>query len=206
MIDFYTAATPNGRKVALMLEELGIPYQEHQVDLKTNAQKNPDFLAMNPNGKIPVIVEHIEKSKDKVTVFESGAILFYLAEKYGKFIGSTLEEKTRSLQWVMFQMSAIGPIFGNYYYGVNSLKPHNPGYIERFEKEAHRLLGVMEMQLSVNPYLAGSEYTIADIATYPWIESFAKMNPHWFADHKAVNAWLEKISKRPACLKIFQQN
>ena len=200
MIDFYTAATPNGRKVALMLTELGIEYKEHMIDLKANQQKEPAFLAMNPNGKIPVIVD--SDSKNKTAISESAAILFYLAEKYGKFIGKTLEEKTTTMQWVMFQMSAIGPIFGNYHYGKNSLQPYNPGYVERFEKEAHRLIDVMETHLQTNDYLAGSEYTIADICTYPWLVGFMKGTPEWFAGKPAINRWAARVGERPAVKKI----
>lgn len=200
MIDFYTAATPNGHKVALMLTELGLEHKEHLVDLKSNQQKDPAFLAMNPNGKIPVIVDH--DSTPKTVISESAAILYYLAEKHGRFIGKTLQEKTTTMQWVMFQMSAIGPIFGNYYYGKNFLQPHNPGYIERFEKEAHRLLGVMEMQLQDNAYLAGAEYTIADMCTYPWLVGFMKSNPEWFADKAAVQRWAARVSERPAVKKV----
>ncbi|NUN06362.1 MAG: glutathione S-transferase N-terminal domain-containing protein [Bdellovibrio sp.] len=200
MIDFYTAATPNGRKVALMLTELGLEYKEHLIDLTANQQKEPGFLAMNPNGKIPVIVDH--EGATKTAISESAAILYYLAEKHGQFIGKTLQEKTVTMQWVMFQMSAIGPIFGNYYYGKNSLQPYNPGYIERFEKEANRLLGVMEIHLQKNDYLAGSNYSIADMCTYPWLIGFVKSNPEWFAGKPAVHRWVARIGERPAVKKI----
>ncbi|WP_373999986.1 glutathione S-transferase family protein [Bdellovibrio bacteriovorus] len=202
MIEFYTASTPNGRKVAIMLEELGLKYNEHKINLKDLEQKRPEFLAMNPNGKIPTIVD-TEGPEGKTTVFESGAILFYLAEKYGKFIGKNLTEKTHAMQWVMFQMSAIGPIFGNYYYGLHTLKPHNPGFIERFEKEALRLLSVMEIQLTDSDYLAGSEYTIADIATYPWIAGFIHGQPKWFEDKKGIKAWAARLADRPAIQKAM---
>src|SRR5690606_818743 len=116
MIDFYTAETPNGKKVHLMLEELGIPYKKHLVDLAKLEQKAPEFLAMNPNGRIPVIVDHEGPNKKTTTVFESAAILYYLAERHGKFFGHGLDEKSHVMQWMMFQMSGIGPIFGNYFY------------------------------------------------------------------------------------------
>lgn len=203
MIDFYTANTPNGRKVALMLEELAIPYTEHKVDLGKLAQKTPEFLAMNPNGKIPVIVDNEGVHGKKVTVFESAAILYYLGEKYSKFLGGSLVEKAQTMQWVMFQMSAIGPIFGNYHYGMNTLKPHNPGFIERFEKEAHRLIGVMEMQLSRNEYLAGSSYTIADMATYPWLINFIKSKPEWFESTSSIHRWANLVERRPAVQKVL---
>ncbi|WP_374073265.1 glutathione S-transferase family protein [Bdellovibrio bacteriovorus] len=203
MIDFYTAGTPNGRKVAIMLEELAIPYTEHKVDLSKNEQKSPEFIEMNPNGRIPVIVDRQGPYNKEVTVFESGAILYYLAEKYGNFLGHSLAEKAHTLQWVMFQMSAIGPMFGNYHYGMNTLTPKNPAFIERFEKEALRLLGVMEIQLSKNEYLAGQVYTIADIATYPWIIGFIKSKPEWFESKPSVRRWAQLVGGRPAVKKVL---
>lgn len=202
MIELYTAATPNGRKIVIMLEELGVPYREHQLSLKDLDQKKPEFLALNPNGKIPTIVD-AEGPQGRTVVFESGAILHYLAEKHGKFIGTNLAEKSRTMQWLMFQMSAIGPIFGNYYYGLHTLKPHNPGFIERFEKEAHRLLGVMETQLTQNSYLAGAEYTIADMATYPWIAGYIHGQPTWFKDKPSIKAWAERLGARAAVQKAM---
>lgn len=202
MIEFFTAATPNGRKVAIMLEELAVPYNLHAVSLKDLEQKKPEFLAMNPNGKIPTIVD-TEGPAGKTTVFESAAILYYLAEKHGKFLGTSLTEKTRTMQWVMFQMSAIGPIFGNHYYGLNTLQPHNPGFIERFEKEGRRLVGVMETQLSAHKFLAGEEYTIADMVTYPWLSSFLQMQPAWFEDAPSVRRWATLVGARPAVQKAM---
>ncbi|MEN0058552.1 MAG: glutathione S-transferase N-terminal domain-containing protein [Bdellovibrio sp.] len=202
MIDFYTADTPNGKKVHLMLEELGLPYTKHAVDLKSLEQKTPEFLSMNPNGRIPVIVDHEGPHKKAVTVFESAAILYYLAERHGQFIGHGLEEKAQTMQWVMFQMSAIGPMFGNYYYGMNSLHPKNPAYIERFEKESHRLIGVMEMQLAKHKFLAGEEYTIADICTYHWVANFMKLVPDWFAASPSVRRWVHLVGERPAVKRV----
>lgn len=202
MIEFYTASTPNGRKVTIMLEELGLAYNLHKVNLKDLEQKRPEFLAMNPNGKIPTIIDN-KGPEGQTTVFESGAILYYLAEKYGKFLGDSLPEKTRTMQWVMFQMSAIGPIFGNYYYGLNTLTPHNPGFIERFEKEARRLVGVMEIQLSGNKYLSGEGYTIADMVTYPWVAGFIHAQPGWFEDKPSVKRWADLVGTRPAVQKAM---
>ncbi|WII71088.1 glutathione S-transferase N-terminal domain-containing protein [Bdellovibrio sp. 22V] len=204
MIDFYTAATPNGRKVAIMLEELGVSYTEHKVDLGKLEQKSPDFLSMNPNGKIPVIIDHEGPFNKKTTVFESAAILYYLAEKHGgRFFGHSLDEKAHVMQWTMFQMSAIGPILGNYYYGMNTLTPKNPGFIQRFEKEATRLLGVMETQLHKNEYLAGKNYSIADIATYPWIANFIKLQPAWFESKPSIRRWAQMVGSRPAVKKVM---
>ena len=202
MIDLYTAGTPNGRKIVLMLEELGLPYKAHMIDMKNNEQKSPDFIAMNPNGRIPVIVDHEGPFGKKTTVFESGAILYYLAEKYdGQFLGHSLDEKAKTMQWVMFQMSGIGPNFGNYYYSLNYLEPKTPAYTARFEKESQRLLGVMELQLSQNEYLAGNNYSIADMCTYHWVSNFMNLVPDWFASKPSVRRWLSTLSERPAIKK-----
>ncbi|KHD88823.1 MAG: glutathione S-transferase [Bdellovibrio sp. ArHS] len=203
MIEFYTAQTPNGRKVSLMLEELAIPYTQHNIDLGKLEQKSPEFIAKNPNGKIPVIIDTHGSYDHKTTVFESGAILYYLAEKHQAFFGHSLEEKAHVMQWLMFQMSAIGPIFGNYYYGKHTLKPENPGFIERFEKEALRLLGVMEIQLEKNTYLAGEAYTIADIATYPWLIHYLHTKPEWFESRPSIRRWAQTLAERPAVKKVM---
>jgi GST-like protein len=205
MIDFYTANTPNGKKVAIMLEELQVPYTTHMVDLKSNEQKKPEFIAMNPNGRIPTIVDNHGPYDHKTTVFESGAILYYLSEKMGgQFFGHSLNEKAEVMEWLMFQMSGIGPILGNYYYGIKSLTPPNPGFIERFEKEAKRLVSVMEIRLHKHEYLACDRYTIADIATYPWVSAFAMSEPSWFADAPGVQRWIKRIAERPAVIKVMQ--
>ncbi|KYG63882.1 glutathione S-transferase [Bdellovibrio bacteriovorus] len=204
MIDLYTAATPNGQKAHLMLEELGIPYKLHKVNLKDLEQKKPEFLAMNPNGRIPVMVDHEGPNKKEVTVFESAAILYYLAERHHKFGGHHLEEKAQIMQWMMYQMSAVGPMFGNYYFGKTSLKPENPGFIERFEKESKRIITVLETQLGRHTYFAGSEYTIADMCMFFWINNFFKANPDWFAATPGIRRWIGQVAERPAVQKVLQ--
>ncbi|AHI05946.1 glutathione S-transferase family protein [Bdellovibrio bacteriovorus W] len=203
MIDFYTAATPNGQKVSLMLHELGVEFKEHKVNLAANEQKTPEFLKMNPNGRIPVIVDHEGPFGKKQTVFESGAILYYLAEKYGRFFGNNLSEKAVAMEWVMFQMAGIGPMFGNLYYGKNSLKPFNPAYVARFHKESARLISVMEMRLRETTYLAGHAYTIADMTTYPWIRAMGGMSPELLNEAPAVRRWMAAIADRPAVKKAL---
>jgi GST-like protein len=198
MIDLYTAETPNGKKITFALKELGLAHRVHQVNLKENEQKQPQFLEMNPNGRIPVIVDNDGPNGQKVTVFESGAILYYLAEKTGKLFGKDLAQKSAVMQWVMFQMSGQGPMFGNYYYGKNYMKPEVPAYVERFEKESIRLLSVMNDQLSKNEYFAGSEFTIADIIMYPWISRFEGLVPQWFEAAPHVRRWAATVGKRPA--------
>lgn len=203
MIDLYTAATPNGQKAHLMLEELGIPYKLHKVNLKELEQKTPEFLAMNPNGRIPVIVDHEGPNKKTVTVFESAAILFYLAERTNKFGGHHLEDKAEIMQWMMYQMSAVGPMFGNYYYGKTALQPHNPAFIERFEKETKRIITVLETHLGRHTYFAGSEYTIADMCMFFWLANFSKAEPDWFSASPAIRRWIDEVSKRPAVQKVL---
>ncbi len=203
MIEFYKAATPNAHKVTILLEELGLPYKTHPINLQSNEQKGPDFIAMNPNGRIPVIVDTEGPFGQKQTVFESGAILYYLAEKTGKFFGHDLGEKTKIMQWLMFQMSGIGPMFGNLNYGKN-LTPKNPQYVERFEKEVKRLLNVMNIQLSQHTYLAGENYSIADMATYPWVAGLRKMNVEdWLATVPSVRRWMDLLAERPAVKKAM---
>jgi GST-like protein len=197
MIDFYTAHTPNGRKVWIMLEELGIPYTLHEINLQKNEQKTSEFLAMNPNGRIPVIVDNTPTGP--VTVFESAAILYYLASKYeGRFFGYGLDERAHVMEWMMFQMSAVGPNFGNLNYGHMSMNPKVPAFIERFEKESLRIVGVLEIQLGKNDFLAGGNYTIADMCNYPWVAAMMEKYPQLFTEAPKVKQWAQKISERPA--------
>ena len=201
MIDFYTASTPNVKKVTLMLEECGLPYKSIPVDLQKLEQKKPEFLEINPNGRVPAIVDHEGPFGSTLPVFESGAILYYLAEKTGKFMGNTLTEKTKVMQWVMFQMSAIGPNIGNYHYGTR-MEPKNPGFIERFDKETRRIVGVMNMQLNQHTYLAGDFYSIADMCSYFWIKGAMQMHPEWFESAPSVRRWVETVGQRAAVSKI----
>ncbi len=166
MIDFYTAATPNGHKIAIALEEMGLEYTTHALNLSNNDQKQPAFTAINPNGRIPAIVD---RDNEDFAVFESGAILLYLAEKTGKFLPQESKARSKVIQWLMFQMSGVGPMMGQanvfYRYFPEKIQPA----IDRYQKEGRRLFEVMDGQLAQNAYLAGNEYTIADIATFPWV-------------------------------------
>jgi GST-like protein len=200
MIDFYAAKTPNGLKVFIMLEELGTKYNLHLLDLKNNDQKKPEYLKINPNGKIPAIVDTEGDFGRAISIFESGAILSYLADKTHHFIGSTDFERTQVMSWLMFQMSAVGPNFGNYNYA----KTNNiPQMMNRFELESKRILEVMNTQLAQNPYLAGSFYSIADIAAYPWIAAYMKSKPEWFEPTPHVRRWSHIIGDRPAVRKVM---
>jgi GST-like protein len=201
MIDFYMADTPNVKKVTLMLEECGLSYASHQLDLQKLEQKKPDFLEINPNGRVPAIVDHEGPYGSKLSVFESGAILYYLAEKTGKFMGNTLTEKTKVMEWVMFQMSAIGPNIGNYHFG-SKMEPKNLAYVERFDKETRRIIGVMNTQLNKYTYLAGDFYSIADMCSYFWMKGGLQMHSEWFETAPSVRRWLETVGERPAVSKI----
>lgn len=200
MIDFYTAKTPNGFKVHIMLEELGMKYDLHMLDLKKNDQKKPDYLKINPNGRIPAIIDREGEFGRAIPIFESGAILHYLAEKSHHFIGSGDFERSQVMSWLMFQMSGIGPNFGNYDYAKHKKIPL---MMTRFELESKRLLDVMNTQLAQHEYLAGSFYSIADIATYPWIASSLKSTPDWFEKNPHVRRWADLIGQRPVVKKVM---
>lgn len=197
MIEFYTAATPNGQKVSIALEELGLAYQLHALSLSDLDQKKPEFLAINPNGRIPAIVD---RGADDFAVFESGAILIYLAEKTGRLLPSEAKARSRTIQWLMFQMAGVGPMMGqaNVFYRYAPEKI--PYAIERYQKESRRLLEVLDGRLGEAPYLAGDEYTIADIATYPWvsIHAWSGVSIDGLSD---LERWLKRVSERPAVIK-----
>jgi len=193
MIDLYSSPTPNGRKVSIALEEMGLAYQLHTIELAQAQQKEPWFLAINPNGRIPAIVD---RSNDDFAVFESGAILLYLAEKTGQFLPAEPKARSRVIQWLMFQMSGVGPMMGqaNVFYRYAPEKI--PFAIERYQREGSRLFGVLDGHLAQNEYLAG-DYSIADMATYPWVAihdwSGIEITPF-----PHLTRWLHSIAERPA--------
>ena len=199
-IDLYTWATPNGRKVSIMLEECGLPYTVHKVDISKNDQFKPDFLKINPNSKIPAIVDPQGPGGTPFALWESGAILIYLADKTGKLMPTESRERFTCLQWLMFQMAGVGPMFGQAHHFMR-FAPEKLAYaIERYGKEARRLYGVMDRRLGETPYLAGSAYSIADIATYPWV---ARHEWHGVSlvDFPNVKRWAEGLAARPAVAK-----
>ncbi|HEY0847618.1 MAG TPA: glutathione binding-like protein [Noviherbaspirillum sp.] len=197
MIDVYSAATPNGHKVHIMLEECGLPYRVHHVNISQGDQFKPEFLAISPNNKIPAIVDADGPDGKPIALFESGAILVYLASKAGKFLGNTDREKFTTLQWLMFQMGGVGPMLGQAHH-FRIYAPEKIEYgINRYTNEAKRLYGVIDKQLSKNAYLAGDEYTIADIATFPWLRSWKNQGIDW-ADYPHAKRWFDEISERPA--------
>jgi len=193
MIDLYTAGTPNGYKISIALEELGLPYELHSLNLLANEQKKAEFLAINPNGRIPAIVD---RACDNITIFESGAILIYLAEKTGRLMPTDTAGRFRVMQWLMFQMSGVGPMMGQANVFFRYMEHKIPTAIERYQGESRRLLGVINEQLKDNEYLAG-EYSIADIATWPWarIHEWSGVNVEGFTH---LQRWLDAIAQRPA--------
>jgi GST-like protein len=201
MITLYTWGTPNGRKISIMLEELGIPYQEHLINIGKNEQFSPEFLAISPNNKIPAIVDD-KAEGGPLMVFESGAILTYLAEKSGKFLAVSGHERYKALEWLHWQMSALGPMLGQLGYFAVRSEDKSPQAIQRFTEEADRLLNVMEKRLSESQYLAGDEYSIADIASYPWTLAatgyLRNVLTNSFATKPSVQRWLNAIGQRQA--------
>jgi GST-like protein len=196
MIELYTWGTPNGRKVSVMLEETGLPYQVHTVDISKGEQFKPDFVALNPNSKIPAIVDPEGPAGKPLRLFESGAILIYLAEKTGKFLPREPEARHETLQWLMFQMGGIGPMLGQTHHFLRAAPEPVPYAINRYVKETARLYGVLNRRLGEAEYLAG-QYSIADIATYPWV---ARHEWHRIAlaDYPNVARWFAAIGARPA--------
>jgi GSH-dependent disulfide-bond oxidoreductase len=198
MIQLYSWKTPNGRKVSVMLEEIGLPYEVHAVDLSKRQQFTPEYLAINPNNKIPSIIDSDGPGGKPLTLFESGAILLYLAEKTGKLWPQDMRKRYEVIQWLMFQMGGVGPMFGqaNYFFRLEEKVPYA---IDRFHKEALRLYRVLEQELSKKEFLAG-EYSIADIATYPWVGRH-DIHQVKLEDFPDVKRWFDKISARPAVQK-----
>jgi GST-like protein len=199
MITLYTWATPNGRKISIMLEECGLPYRVHPVDITRDAQFSPEFEAINPNAKIPAIVDEDGPDGQPITLFESGAILLYLAAKSGRFLPASERGKYEALQWLMFQMSGIGPNFGQTHHFLRFADEWVPYAIRRFGGETARLYGVLERRLAQADYLAG-EYSIADIATFPWVARHAWQKIE-LAEYPSVQRWYERIAARPAVMR-----
>lgn len=196
MIDLYTWTTPNGRKISVMLEEVGLPYEVHPVNLSQGDQLKPEYLAINPNNKIPAIVDRAGPGGKPYALFESGAILMYLAEKAGKLIPTETRARYEVIQWLMFQMGGVGPMFGQAH-NFFRYDPQQDSYgVERFKKEVARLYGVMNKRLGEGKFLAG-DYSIADIATYPWVSRY-EMHRTKLEDFPNVKRWFDTISARPA--------
>ena len=196
MIEVWSWPTPNGHKVHIMLEELELPYTVVPVNIGAGDQFKPEFLAITPNHRIPAIVD-TDASGKRFTLFESGAILIYLAEKTGRLMPTAPAARYHCLQWLMFQMGGVGPMFGQYNHFANYAAEKLPYAITRYTNEVARLLRVLETRLSESKWLAGDEYSIADIATFPWIRNPASRNVE-LKDYPAVERWHDLIAARPA--------
>jgi len=203
MIDVYTWATPNGHKVHIMLEECGLPYTVHAVDIAAGDQFKPEFLAISPNNKIPAIVDSDGPDGQSISLFESGAILLYLAGKTGKFMPTSVRGKYETLEWLMFQMGGVGPMLGQAHH-FRIYAPEKIEYaVNRYTNEARRLYGVMDKRLGQTRFLAGSEYTIADIATWPWTRSYKNQGID-LGDFPNVQRWFDTIAARSAAQRGVQ--
>ncbi|WP_113632578.1 GSH-dependent disulfide bond oxidoreductase [Pectobacterium peruviense] len=204
MIDLYYAPTPNGHKITLFLEEANLPYQLHRVNISKGEQFKPEFLAISPNNKIPAIVDTQPAEGDTpISMFESGAILLYLAEKHGVLLSSSLRERTATLQWLFWQVAGFGPMLGqNHHFNHYAPQPV-PYAIERYQQETQRLYRVLDKHLQDSLWLAGENYSIADIATYPWVVSYARQRID-LDEYPAVKAWYTRISDRPATQRAYQ--
>jgi GSH-dependent disulfide-bond oxidoreductase len=197
MIDVYSWPTPNGHKIHIMLEECALPYQVHAVDIGAGDQFKPGFLAISPNNRIPAITDSKGPEGKPISLFESGAILLYLASKTGKFLGKTDAQKFTTMQWLMWQMGGLGPMLGQAHH-FRMYAPEKIEYaVNRYTNEANRLYGVMNKQLAKTRFLAGKDYSIADIASYPWTRSAERQGVDW-ADYPHAKRWYDEIDARPA--------
>ncbi|HSW12058.1 MAG TPA: glutathione S-transferase N-terminal domain-containing protein [Solimonas sp.] len=196
-IELFTAPTPNGWKVSVALEELGLPYTPRLVNLMSGDQKKPEFLALNPNGRIPVIVDH---DNDGLVLFESGAILLYLAEKTGRLMPRDARSRWLATQWLMFQMGGVGPMMGQANVFYRYLPEKIPVAIERYQHECRRLFEVLDTRLGQAEWLAGSEYSVADIANWCWVRTY-KWSGVPVENLPNLRRWLDAMKQRPACQK-----
>ena len=200
MIEVYSWATPNGHKVHIMLEECGLPYRAIPVDIGKGDQFQADFLKISPNNKIPALVDPDGPDGKPISLFESGAILLYLAAKTGRFLPEGTHAKYEVLQWLMFQMGGVGPMLGQTHH-FRLYAPEKIAYaIDRYSNEAKRLYGVMNRQLAKSKYIAGPEYGIADIAIFPWLRSWKNQGIDW-NDHPHLKGWFDEIAARPAVMR-----
>jgi GSH-dependent disulfide-bond oxidoreductase len=200
MIEVYSWPTPNGHKVHIMLEECGLPYRVHAVDIGASEQFEPEFLAISPNNKVPAIVDSDGPDGRPISLFESGAILLYLAGKSGRFLPASTRGKYEVLQWLMFQMGGVGPMLGQAHH-FRIYAPEKIAYaIERYTNEAKRLYAVMNKRLANSKYLGGAEYSIADIAVFPWLRSWRNQGIDW-ADYPHLKGWFDEIAHRPAVMR-----
>ncbi len=205
-IQLYSLATPNGQKISIALEEMKLPYDAHLIDITKGEQFSKEFVTINPNSKIPVIVDPNGPDGDPIFIMESGAILIYLARKSGRFLPSNPRLESEVLQWLFFQTSGVGPMFGQFghFYKYATANCDHPYPVSRYTNEVKRLLGVLDKRLEGREFLAG-DYSIADIATFPWIDGlteFYAANEYLQLDQfKNVNSWFQRCTDRPAAQK-----
>ncbi len=197
MIDLYTWTAPNAQKISIMLEEIALPYAVHAIDLTKEEQHGAAYLAVNPNGKVPAIVDRDGPDGAALTLTESGAILIYLAEKSGVLLSRTGAARADALQWLMFQMSAVGPTFHDAYHFLALAPERTPHAIDYFMRETARVLGLIDAQLGRREYLAG-DYSIADVATYPWIAAAIGSGVPGMAERPSLRRWYATVGARPA--------
>ncbi len=197
MIEVYSWPTPNGHKVHVMLEECALPYKAVAVDIGKGDQFRSDFLAISPNNKVPAIVDPDGPEGQPISLFESGAILMYLAAKTGRFMPQSIRGKYEVLQWLMFQMGGVGPMLGQAHHFRIYAPEKLPYAVERYTNEAQRLYGVMNKRLAKSKYLGGPEYSIADIAVFPWLRSWKNQGIDW-DDYPHLKGWFDEIAGRPA--------
>jgi GSH-dependent disulfide-bond oxidoreductase len=197
MIDCYTWKTSNGKKATIMLEECELEYRLHPIDITKDDQFTPEYVKINPNGKIPAIIDHDGPGGKPYTLFESGAILMYLAEKTGKFMPQDMAKRYQVIQWVMFQMGGIGPIFGQVHHFLRAAKEEVPYGIKRYGTEARRLYGVLDAHLEGQDFLANNELSIADFCTVPWVfrHDWQKVD---LSEYPNVKRWYDSLMARPA--------
>ena len=197
MIDLYTWSTPNGRKVSIMLEETGLPYSVRPVDITRGEQFRPDYVAICVNSRIPAIMDPDGPGGGPFTLFESGAILIYLAEKARRYLPAQPRARYETLQWLMFQMGGVGPMFGQAHHFLRFAPEKVPYATERYVKETRRLYSVLDARLGATPFLAGEAYTIADIATYPWVARHEWQQVD-LDEYPGVRRWYNAVGARPA--------
>jgi len=197
MIDLYSWATPNGHKVHIMLEETRLPYRVHPVDIGAGDQFKPEFLKISPNNKMPAMIDSDGPDGKPISLFESGAMLLYLASKSGKFLPENLRDRWSTLQWLMFQMGGVGPMLGQAHHFLGYAPEKIPYAMQRYAKEANRLYGVMDRRLAESKFIACGEYTIADMAIMPWLRYPERQGVN-MDDYAHVRKWFDGIAARPA--------
>ncbi|HEY4544920.1 MAG TPA: glutathione binding-like protein [Pedomonas sp.] len=203
MIDLYYWPTPNGHKITMFLEEAGLEYRIVPVNIRAGDQFKPDFLAISPNNRMPAITDYVpEDLGEPISLFESGAILLYLAEKTGQFLPTAIRERKAVLEWLFWQVGGLGPMAGQNHH-FNMYAPEKIAYaIERYMKETNRLYGVLDKRLDGRDYIAGDEYTIADMASYPWIVPH-EMQGQTLDDFPNLKAWFERVKERPGTIRAY---